>query len=263
MATSENVKGRGGLTGRHVLMMLIAFFGVIFAVNGVFLYAAISTFDGTDTSSAYQKGIDYNTTIAESEEQARRGWKGVVSPVAGAGGSRRAHRFRSDRCRRQAAGRPRAEALPRPPRNCPRGPHGRPRRGRRRPLRDISPKAGAGGWVIAVTVREPESSGGKVVYRMKSVMDTSAEIGGARNPAGTSARAGAYAAAGGCCSAAGESAGLLLPPAPPASASRSVENMHCGGCMRKKSSARSPRHPASSRPAPISRRAASPSASSR
>ena len=72
MATSENVKGRGGLTGRHVLMMLIAFFGVIFAVNGVFLYAAISTFDGTDTSSAYQKGIDYNTTIAESEEQARR-----------------------------------------------------------------------------------------------------------------------------------------------------------------------------------------------
>lgn len=167
MATSENVKGRGGLTGRHVLMMLIAFFGVIFAVNGVFLYAAISTFDGTDTSSAYQKGIDYNTTIAESEEQARRGWKGVVSPVAGAGG--RVERIAFGLT--DAGGKPltglRAEAF-----------LARPATAREDHTVALVEAGGgryetsaeglaAGGWVIAVTVREPESSGGKVVYRMK------------------------------------------------------------------------------------------------
>jgi nitrogen fixation protein FixH len=40
------------LTGRHVLLGLVAFFGVVFAVNAVLVRAAISTFGGVETVSS-------------------------------------------------------------------------------------------------------------------------------------------------------------------------------------------------------------------
>ena len=49
-----------GIAGRHVLWGLIGFFGVIFAVNAIFVYAAEETFSGGDTSDPYRKGLNYN-----------------------------------------------------------------------------------------------------------------------------------------------------------------------------------------------------------
>jgi nitrogen fixation protein FixH len=66
-------KGKG-IQGRHVLLALAAFFGVMLIANGIFLYYALATFGGGDTSSPYQKGLHYNETLAESERQAERGW---------------------------------------------------------------------------------------------------------------------------------------------------------------------------------------------
>ena len=63
------------LEGRHVLLGLVAFFGVMFAVNGVFLYYAVGTFNGFETLSAYQRGLEYNTRIASDAAQAQLGWK--------------------------------------------------------------------------------------------------------------------------------------------------------------------------------------------
>ena len=42
---NANIKGKG-LTGRHVALMLAAFFGLMFAVNGVFVYFALGSFSG-------------------------------------------------------------------------------------------------------------------------------------------------------------------------------------------------------------------------
>ena len=38
-----------GIRGRHVLIGFVAFFGVIFLVNGIFLYYALTTFGGGET----------------------------------------------------------------------------------------------------------------------------------------------------------------------------------------------------------------------
>jgi nitrogen fixation protein FixH len=68
-----------GLQGRHVLLALIGFFGVMLVVNAIFTYYAIATFGGGDTSKPYQKGLRYNETIAAAERQVDRGWQGAVS----------------------------------------------------------------------------------------------------------------------------------------------------------------------------------------
>ena len=44
-------------TGWTVLFALLGFFGVIFAVNGLMVYEALSTLSGVDTDSAYQAGL--------------------------------------------------------------------------------------------------------------------------------------------------------------------------------------------------------------
>ena len=63
-----------GVRGRHVLLGLVAFFGLIFLVNGVFIYYAMSTFGGGDTSDPYRKGLHYNDTLAEAAREAEQGW---------------------------------------------------------------------------------------------------------------------------------------------------------------------------------------------
>ncbi len=65
----------GGITGHHVLFGFIGFFGVIFAVNGYFLYAALSTYTGIVSKEPYRKGLAYNERIVADERQARLGWR--------------------------------------------------------------------------------------------------------------------------------------------------------------------------------------------
>jgi nitrogen fixation protein FixH len=67
------------LKGRHVLMVLCVFFGVMFIVNGVFVYFALSTFSGGDTSNPYRKGLRYNEMLKADERQAERGWRTAVA----------------------------------------------------------------------------------------------------------------------------------------------------------------------------------------
>ncbi|MHA1523713.1 MAG: FixH family protein [Alphaproteobacteria bacterium] len=64
--------------GRHVLFALLAFFGVTFVVNGIFLYYAVGTFNGFDTIDAYRKGVTYNERIALDVAQAALGWQPVA-----------------------------------------------------------------------------------------------------------------------------------------------------------------------------------------
>jgi nitrogen fixation protein FixH len=66
------------VTGRHVLFGMIAFFAVTMGVNGVMVYAALTTFAGIETSDAYRRGLAYNRRIAEGEQQSGSGWSDRV-----------------------------------------------------------------------------------------------------------------------------------------------------------------------------------------
>jgi nitrogen fixation protein FixH len=67
-----------GIEGRHVLWALIGFFGVMLIVNAIFVYFAVVTFSGGDTSDPYRKGLHYNDTLEAAERQAERGWRTEV-----------------------------------------------------------------------------------------------------------------------------------------------------------------------------------------
>lgn len=74
-----------GITGRHVLLGLIVFFGIMFAANGLLVYYAVSTFSGGDRPNPYRSGLNYNETIAEAERQAALGWSTEADYDRGAG----------------------------------------------------------------------------------------------------------------------------------------------------------------------------------
>ena len=63
------------LKGRHVLAMLLLFFGTVFGVNFYMARVAIQTFSGLEAEKPYQSGLKYNEVIAAAREQAERNWK--------------------------------------------------------------------------------------------------------------------------------------------------------------------------------------------
>src|SRR6476620_1204760 len=63
------------LTGRKVLFMLVAFFGVVIGVNLVMMRLAIQTLPGTEVDSAYSASLAYEKEIAAARDQNARNWK--------------------------------------------------------------------------------------------------------------------------------------------------------------------------------------------
>jgi len=63
------------LTGRKVLAMLIAFFGVVIGVNVTMAKLAIKTLPGTEVDSAYTASLGYETEILAARDQSARNWK--------------------------------------------------------------------------------------------------------------------------------------------------------------------------------------------
>jgi len=90
MATSSNQYSRSGngdgwtLNGWHVLAGLTAFFGVMIAANGIFLYYAMTTFTGIETADAYRIGVDYNARLEEARQLDKLGWDGKLKSAGGA-----------------------------------------------------------------------------------------------------------------------------------------------------------------------------------
>lgn len=65
-------------TGRHFLICILAFFGVIFGMNIVFIYFATNTWTGLYQENAYIDGLNYNRTIEAAEAQEALEWKGSL-----------------------------------------------------------------------------------------------------------------------------------------------------------------------------------------
>jgi nitrogen fixation protein FixH len=74
------------VTGRTVLICLIAFFGVVAGVNAVMIRAATSTFGGVETESAYQAGRDFAHEVNAAHAQDALHWDVVaaITPTRGA-----------------------------------------------------------------------------------------------------------------------------------------------------------------------------------
>lgn len=82
-ATAIDTKPASGrLTGRHVLVIFVGFFAIIFAVNGYFLYSALSTHTGIVANEPYRKGLAYNARIAAGERQSELKWTDTVELVS-------------------------------------------------------------------------------------------------------------------------------------------------------------------------------------
>lgn len=71
---SDYHPGGRPMTGRRVLMIMVAFFGVIFLMNFFLLNVASTTFRGLEVESAYRSSQEFNSVLAESAAQRERGW---------------------------------------------------------------------------------------------------------------------------------------------------------------------------------------------
>ena len=72
MATAKRPRE---LTGRAVLVWLVAFFGVVFAVNAIMVKAATSTFGGVEVQSSYKAGLMFETEVARARAQDDLRWR--------------------------------------------------------------------------------------------------------------------------------------------------------------------------------------------
>jgi len=63
-----------GFSGRHMLLSLVIFFGVMLIANSMLVYYALDTFSGGDRPDPYRAGLDYNDRIAAAKKQDALGW---------------------------------------------------------------------------------------------------------------------------------------------------------------------------------------------
>ncbi len=61
-------------TGKHMLMSILAFFGVIIAVNLTLAYFAVGSWTGLIVKSSYVASQDFNDVLAAAEAQDALGW---------------------------------------------------------------------------------------------------------------------------------------------------------------------------------------------
>ena len=67
------------LTGRHVMILLGLFFGLMFVANGALIYTALSTLHGAELANSYDASQVYNQRIAEARTQDQLGWVANVT----------------------------------------------------------------------------------------------------------------------------------------------------------------------------------------
>lgn len=81
IAKTPSEKGR--ITGWHVLIAVVLFFGTVIAVDTVFMVQAYRTFSGEVASNPYEAGLAFNRTLAQRRKEAALGWAATVGTPAG------------------------------------------------------------------------------------------------------------------------------------------------------------------------------------
>jgi nitrogen fixation protein FixH len=67
------------LTGRHAFGIFFGLFAIVSAVNGIFVYRALSTNTGVVAIEPYRKGLNYGERIAADERQHALGWRSQIA----------------------------------------------------------------------------------------------------------------------------------------------------------------------------------------
>ena len=71
------------ITGWHVLIMILTFFGITITVNTVFIVQAVRTFRGEDEPRSYVQGLAYNDQLQDRAAQAALGWTATANVDSG------------------------------------------------------------------------------------------------------------------------------------------------------------------------------------
>ena len=79
----RNDDTRTGFTGRHMLIVMVAFFGVVITANLTMAYFASSSWSGLEVPNSYVASQEYNGEIALAREQQALGWKSELSMADG------------------------------------------------------------------------------------------------------------------------------------------------------------------------------------
>jgi len=72
---SAQARAEGEFTGRHLLLIMLAFFGVVIAVNVVMATLAGSSWTGLVVQNSYVASQEFNAKVAAARAQDRLGWK--------------------------------------------------------------------------------------------------------------------------------------------------------------------------------------------
>ncbi|WP_298667950.1 FixH family protein [uncultured Sphingomonas sp.] len=70
-------------TGWHMAAILVAFFGVVIAVNVTMATFAATTFGGVVVENSYVASQHYDRWLAEARAQDKAGWRAVPAAAAG------------------------------------------------------------------------------------------------------------------------------------------------------------------------------------
>jgi nitrogen fixation protein FixH len=70
-------------TGRHMLAVVLLFFGTIIGVNVVMVVSATGTFPGLVVKNSYVASQNFNRTLAEARAQDESGWRMELAADAG------------------------------------------------------------------------------------------------------------------------------------------------------------------------------------
>ncbi len=67
------------IRGWHVLAAVVAFFGVVVAVDMTFVMAAYRSYPGQVSVTPYEDGLAYNKHMAQQRAQATLGWRASIA----------------------------------------------------------------------------------------------------------------------------------------------------------------------------------------
>jgi nitrogen fixation protein FixH len=80
-----SVRADAGARGsRWIPWAFVGFFLAVAAVQGVMIWLAVASFSGLATDSPYERGLDYNETLAAKAAETALGWQAEARFVEGA-----------------------------------------------------------------------------------------------------------------------------------------------------------------------------------
>ena len=77
-SAANETKKTGEFTGRHMALIMVAFFGVIIAVNGFMAYMATASWTGILAKNGYVASQDFNAELAVRRAQDRLGFQSLL-----------------------------------------------------------------------------------------------------------------------------------------------------------------------------------------